>query len=142
VYKINGLAGAEIRCGCPLKSEWRLANPGGEPDVCYLAGLARKRTVAKPPISAGEHYATRAGLDPRTFAGHSLRAGFLTSAAEHGASVFKMMEVSRHRSVDTLRGSVRRGRSVRGTRRGGVPVSALNMHRIDTDDAESGLTVR
>jgi len=36
-----------------------------------------------------------------------LRAGFLTSAAEHGA-VFKMMEVSRHRSVDTLRGYVRR----------------------------------
>jgi hypothetical protein len=40
--------------------------------------------------------------------GHSLRAGFLTSAAEHGASVWKMMEVSRHRSVDTLRGYVRR----------------------------------
>jgi hypothetical protein len=39
---------------------------------------------------------------------HSLRAGFLTSAAEHGASVSKMMEVSRHRSLDTLRGYVRR----------------------------------
>ena len=55
-----------------------------------------------------KQYAKRAGLDPRSFAGHSLRAGFLTSAAEHGASVFKMMEVSRHRSVDTLRGYVRR----------------------------------
>jgi hypothetical protein len=30
--------------------------------------------------------AHRAGLDPRGFAGHSLRAGFCTSAAEHGAS--------------------------------------------------------
>jgi hypothetical protein len=28
--------------------------------------------------------------------------------AEAGASVFKMMEVSRHKSVDTLRGYVRR----------------------------------
>jgi hypothetical protein len=39
--------------------------------------------------------------------GHSLRAGFLTSAASRGASIFKMMDVSRHRSVDTLRGYVR-----------------------------------
>jgi site-specific recombinase XerD len=53
-------------------------------------------------------YAERAGLDPADYAGHSLRAGFLTSAAEHGANVFKMMEVSRHKSVDTLRGYVRR----------------------------------
>ena len=53
-------------------------------------------------------YAEQAGLDPAVYAGHSLRAGFLTSAAEAGANVFKMMEVSRHRSVDTLRGYVRR----------------------------------
>jgi site-specific recombinase XerD len=53
-------------------------------------------------------YAMRAGFDPGEFAGHSLRAGFLTSAAEHGASIFKMMEVSRHKSVDVLKGYVRR----------------------------------
>lgn len=33
--------------------------------------------------------------DPHEFAGHSLRAGFLTSAAEAGADVLRMMEVSR-----------------------------------------------
>ena len=55
-----------------------------------------------------KHYAERAGLDPAAFAGHSLRSGFLTSAAEAGASVFRMMEVSRHKSVDVLRGHVRR----------------------------------
>jgi site-specific recombinase XerD len=38
--------------------------------------------------------ARRAGLDAQGFAGHSLRSGFLTSAAEAGASVFKMTEVS------------------------------------------------
>ena len=32
----------------------------------------------------------------------------LTSGAENGASVFKLMEVSRHKSMDTLRGYVRR----------------------------------
>jgi hypothetical protein len=32
----------------------------------------------------------------------------LTSAAEAGASVWKLAEVSRHKSLDTLRGYVRR----------------------------------
>jgi hypothetical protein len=35
------------------------------------------------------------------------RSGFL-SATESGASAFKMTEVSRHRSLDALRGYVRR----------------------------------
>jgi hypothetical protein len=51
--------------------------------------------------------AIRIGLDPDAFSGHSLRSGFLTSAASNGASIFKMMDVSRHKSVDTLRGYVR-----------------------------------
>jgi site-specific recombinase XerD len=54
-----------------------------------------------------KHYAHLAGFEAATFSGHSLRSGFLTSAAENGASVFKMMEISRHRSVETLRGYVR-----------------------------------
>jgi integrase len=52
-------------------------------------------------------HAERVGLDPACFSGHSLRSGFLTSAAGRGASIFKMMDVSRHRSVDSLRGYVR-----------------------------------
>jgi len=48
------------------------------------------------------------GLEASTFSGHSLRSGFLTSAAESGASIWKLAEVSRHRSLDTLRGYVRR----------------------------------
>jgi len=52
-------------------------------------------------------HAERVGLDPAQFAGHSLRAGFLTSAAKRGASLFKMMATSRHKSTDTLAGYVR-----------------------------------
>jgi hypothetical protein len=51
--------------------------------------------------------AERAGFDASVFSGHSLRAGFLTSAAGKGASIFKMMDVSRHKSVETLRDYVR-----------------------------------
>lgn len=69
------------------------------------------RDVALSTKSVGaivKDYAARAGFNAEDFGGHSLRAGFLTSAAEAGANVFKMMEVSRHKSVDTLRGYVRR----------------------------------
>ena len=52
-------------------------------------------------------YAERAGLDPAQFSGHSLRAGFLTSSARKRASLFKMMQVSRHRNVQTVQGYVR-----------------------------------
>lgn len=48
------------------------------------------------------------GLDPAAFAGYSLRAGFLTSAAASGADVLSMMEVSRHKRVETLQGYVRK----------------------------------
>jgi site-specific recombinase XerD len=51
--------------------------------------------------------AGRVGLNPDLFAGHSLRAGFLTASAAAGRSIFKMMDVSGHRSVETLRGYVR-----------------------------------
>ena len=49
----------------------------------------------------------QAGYDAAEFAGHSLRAGFLTAAARSGASVFKMREVSRHKSMQVLADYVR-----------------------------------
>ncbi len=51
--------------------------------------------------------AAAAGLKPEDYAGHSLRSGFLTSAARAGASIWKMQEVSRHKSVQVLSGYVR-----------------------------------
>jgi hypothetical protein len=68
--------------------------------------IAHQREVLTA-LSIMKEHAERLRLDPKQFAGHSLRAGFLTSAASRGASIFKMMDVSRHRSVDTLRGYVR-----------------------------------
>lgn len=47
------------------------------------------------------------GLESTQYAAHSLRAGFCTSAASKGASLFKLMDVTRHKSVDTLRSYVR-----------------------------------
>jgi site-specific recombinase XerD len=69
--------------------------------------LCARRLAPQSVALIVKSYAARLGLDPGAFSGHSLRSGFLTSAAARGASLFKMMDVSRHRSVDTLRGYVR-----------------------------------
>lgn len=61
------------------------------------------RTVAEVVKAA----ARRCGLKAKDFSGHSLRSEFLTSAARRGASIFKMMDASRHKSVETLRNYVR-----------------------------------
>lgn len=55
------------------------------------------------PISALiRRYADLAGLRPATVAGQSLRVGFLAEAARTRASIKKMQEVSRHKSVSVL----------------------------------------
>jgi integrase len=43
-----------------------------------------------------------AGYDPSLFSGHSLRAGFATSAAQAGASAYKIRQVTGHRSEASL----------------------------------------
>ena len=90
------LAAAEISAG-PV---FRAVALGGKVSSRPLADASASRIVKR--------YARRVGLEAVAYSGHSLRSGFLTSAAESGASVFKMTEVSRHRSLDTLRGYVRR----------------------------------
>ena len=49
-----------------------------------------------------KHYAALIGLDPRGIAGHSLRAGFVTSAAVHHARLDKIMAVTRHTNPSTV----------------------------------------
>ena len=68
----------------------------------------RRRPGERQRGADREAVCPRVGLDPASYAGHSLRSGFLTSAAESGASIWKLSEVSRHKSLDTLRGYVRR----------------------------------
>ncbi len=53
------------------------------------------------------------GLDPAEYSGHSLRAGFVTSAAECGARLDKIMEVTRHRSASHVLRYVRQADAFR-----------------------------
>jgi hypothetical protein len=47
--------------------------------------------------------AGKVGLDPAHYAGHSLWPRFLTSATKERASIFKLADQSRHRSLNVLR---------------------------------------
>jgi hypothetical protein len=46
------------------------------------------------------------GLDPKLFAGHSLRSGYISSAAEHNASLVSIAAHAGHEKLDTTRGYV------------------------------------
>lgn len=46
--------------------------------------------------------ALRAGLDPMQFSGHSLRAGFVTSAAQAGVTTELIMRQTRHQKAETV----------------------------------------
>jgi hypothetical protein len=65
------------------------------------------RLSAKSVCDIVQAYADRGGLDGAAYGAHSLRSGFLTSAARRGASIFKMKDVSRHKSMDVLQAYVR-----------------------------------
>ncbi|WP_441258993.1 site-specific integrase [Bradyrhizobium sp. 521_C7_N1_3] len=68
--------------------------------------VSAERLTDRSVANIVKAYAGRAGLDESLFSGHSLRRGFLTSAAAAGKSIFRMKDVSRHKSVETLSGYI------------------------------------
>jgi glutathione S-transferase len=105
------IARGDIACPAKALREW-LKAAGIEAGPIFRpidkGGTVRASRLSDRSVAnIVKAYAKRAGFDASTFSGHSLRAGFITSAAGKGASIFKMMDVSRHKSVDTLRGYVR-----------------------------------
>jgi site-specific recombinase XerD len=98
---------------CPVTALKRWLAVAGIEDGAIFRAVGKGSRVGPAALSDKsvakrvKHYAGKVGLDAADFAAHSLRAGFVTSAAEAGASIFKMAEVSRHRSTDVLAGYVR-----------------------------------
>ena len=50
-----------------------------------------------------KRYAEKAGLDPSKYAGHSLRSGFATTAAEFGAEERNIMAMTGHKTTQMVR---------------------------------------
>jgi site-specific recombinase XerD len=72
-----------------------------------LRGADANRSVAQIVKNRAEV----AGFDPTLFSGHSLRAGFVTSALHHGADILRVMDVTRHREMSTLKTYDRRAKA-------------------------------
>ena len=88
---------AGIAEGPLFRSVGKSGRIGGEPLCDRSVALVVKRA------------AEAAGLDPDLYAGHSLRSGFATTAAEHGAGESAIMKQTGHKSVQTVRRYIREG---------------------------------
>jgi len=102
--------------------------PRGAPETCPVAAvIALRKTLSEQSVvdgplfrsvsrnqSRGRPLSTNsvativkrlveaAGFDPAEFAGHSMRAGFVTSAARAGRTFPGIMEQTRHKKSDTV----------------------------------------
>ena len=72
--------------------------------------LGRKAITGRTVANVVKAYAQAAGLDPTLYAGHSLRAGFATTAARAGKPDRAIQKQTRHKSTAMLAEYVREGR--------------------------------
>ncbi|WP_456684880.1 site-specific integrase [Bradyrhizobium sp. P5_C11_2] len=61
-----------------------------------------------------KRYASAAGYDASAFGAHSLRAGYITSAAERGADLARIIDQSGHRDAATVMTYIRRANAFKG----------------------------
>jgi integrase len=100
---------------CPVRAlEAWLRERGNWPGplFCRVVGRGRvERRGLAPAAIAGivQRAAASVGLDPTMYAGHSLRAGCVTAAAEAGAGEAAIMQRTGHRSTRVLRRYIRHG---------------------------------
>nr|WP_253374294.1 MULTISPECIES: site-specific integrase [Methylorubrum] len=85
--------------------------------VANLATPPRLTTQAVADVI--KRHLEAAGLDPTLFGAHSLRAGFITTAAERGADLARIMDVSGHRDPRTVVGYIRRANAFKDHAGGG-----------------------
>ncbi len=71
--------------------------------------IATRHLTGRSIAEIVKRRAAAAGLDPAHYSGHSLRAGFATSAATAGASELAIARQTRHRSLAVLRTYIREG---------------------------------
>lgn len=101
---------------CPVRAvrDWRAAAQIDSGPLLRPVGrwshVAGRRLTDRVVALVVKRCALAAGLDPTRYAGHSLRAGLITTVAVAGAQDREIMDHSRHRSVETMHGYVRTAR--------------------------------
>ncbi|RMD96339.1 MAG: integrase [Bacteroidetes bacterium] len=100
---------------CPVRAlrSWLIVS--GITSGALFRSISRKGKLAVTSLSPRtvarivKARAAAAGLDPRAYSGHSLRAGFATQAARAGVPERIIMRHTRHKDVMTLREYIRDG---------------------------------
>ena len=73
--------------------------------ICMLPGILSDKSVAL----IVKKYVARLGLNAAEFAGHSLRRGFATSAAQHDLDTLSIMRQTRHKSEKMVHRYIEQG---------------------------------
>ena len=104
-----GVALGSSRVTCPARALRRWLELAGVADGPIFRGVDRGGRVLPGRLSTEgvsrcvKRAATRLGLDPNAFGGHSLRSGFATSAAEAGKPMHAIMRQGGWQSDRTVR---------------------------------------
>ena len=100
---------------CPVRGVQDWVRSIAITDGPVFRSVDRHGNVGDRALDAGsvariiKRAASRAGLDPSAYSGHSLRAGFATQAARAGAHERAIMKHTRHKSERVLREYIRDG---------------------------------
>jgi integrase len=98
---------------CPVRALSAWLEAAGIRSGALFRGINRSGRVQRDALSDRsvarivQRAAAAAGFDPSTVAGHSLRAGFMTTAARNGRSLKAIMAQSLHRSERVARSYIR-----------------------------------
>jgi site-specific recombinase XerD len=96
---------------CPVRALRAYLDTAGVADGAVFRAVVRgelgARLGGRAVARIVQRSARLAGLDPTRYAGHSLRAGFVTTAAKKGKSLDAIMRQTGHRSERVARGYIR-----------------------------------
>ena len=103
-----------VACACRALRTW-LDRAGIGTEGAIFRPIDRHGNVRPTRLSAYavgsivKRYVERIGMDPSLYAGHSLRAGLVTSAARAGAAAWQIKKQTGHKSEEVLAGYIRDG---------------------------------
>jgi hypothetical protein len=98
---------------CPVRTYQSWLEKSGIQTGAVFRGIDRFRRLQDKRLHSAsvarilKRAVQRAGFDENQFAGHSLRAGFVTQAYLNDASEFDIMRQTRHKSLTAMRRGVR-----------------------------------
>jgi len=110
-----GLPYGSTPTSCPVRALRAWLDTAGIANGPLFRGITRHDTMLPDRLSdkgvarVVKRAAAAAGLDPRTYSGHSLRAGLATAAAQAGISERSIMAQTGHKSIPMVRKYIRDG---------------------------------